>query len=147
VLAIQACLLPINIFRLAQMKAVIRKLGNTDVPALESLAPYLKTERLGDGDVLFRVGESADALYIVQDGTVRLEGLERSMGPGELIGEIGVFGASRKRTATAVAGPDTIVRCLPGERVRELYVQTPEFALAILRVVLERMQAPELADK
>jgi hypothetical protein len=47
----------------------------------------------GDGELLMRRGEPADALFLVLEGTVRVErpGRLTRLGPGDLVGEIEVL--------------------------------------------------------
>ena len=142
VLALQVCLLPVNVFRLWQVKGIMDSLTDQVEEPIHTLAPYLKKTSLAANSVLFRAGDVADELYVVEEGRIRLEGLDKVLGPGEIVGEIGVLGSAQKRTATAVAEVDTEISFISGDRVRELYVESPTFALAILRVVLGRVQQP-----
>ena len=58
------------------------------------------------GDVLFNVGDEADAGFVVQRGAFRIEdgaGAEIIAGPGALIGELALITAMRRpSTATAI---------------------------------------------
>jgi len=58
------------------------------------------------GDVLFNVGDEADAGFVVQRGAFRIEdgaGAEMTAGPGALIGELALITAmARPASATAI---------------------------------------------
>lgn len=58
------------------------------------------------GDVLFNAGDAADAGFVVQRGTFRIEdgnGAAMNAGPGALIGELALINAmQRPSTATAL---------------------------------------------
>ena len=81
----------------------LRLLGNT---ALRMLAIGSEQRNVTRGDVLFSAGEDADAGFIVQRGTFRLEDGGRAeivAGPGALIGELAlVVPMQRPSTATAL---------------------------------------------
>jgi CRP-like cAMP-binding protein len=74
--------------------------------ALSRLATIAEEVDVEHGERLFAVGDAPDALYVVLDGAVRIEGLEspsRLIGPGELVAGLALFGApAHLTTATAV---------------------------------------------
>jgi CRP/FNR family transcriptional regulator len=62
--------------------------------ALARLALVAQELEVEKGTRLFTVGEEPDALYVVLDGAVRIEGIEvpsRLVGPGELVGALALF--------------------------------------------------------
>ena len=90
-----------------------------DATAAISLPPHLldllaasPPRKLGDGEVLFREGDRADRVYFVTEGTLRVtkqtqtgDVVVGSVGPADVLGEIGVLlGIGRTATATA-SGP------------------------------------------
>jgi CRP-like cAMP-binding protein len=81
----------------------LRLLGTT---SLRMLAIGSEQRDFARGDVLFSVGDDADAGYIVQRGAFRIEdggGVEMVAGPGALIGELAlVVAMPRPSTATAL---------------------------------------------
>lgn len=81
----------------------LRLLGTT---ALRMLAIGSEQRGFARGDVLFRVGDDADAGFIVQRGAFRVDdgaGAEVTAGPGALIGELALITAMpRPSTATAI---------------------------------------------
>jgi CRP-like cAMP-binding protein len=81
----------------------LRLLGTT---ALRMLAIGSEQRGFARGDVLFNMGDDADAGFIVQRGAFRIEdggGAELIAGPGALIGELALITAmSRPSTATAI---------------------------------------------
>jgi flavin reductase (DIM6/NTAB) family NADH-FMN oxidoreductase RutF len=95
-----------------------------------------------DGDVLMRRGETGDTLYLIVEGTVRVERPGRSLqlGPGELIGEIEVLDPTRGRIADITAVGD--VRCLEITRsdLRTALEQNPRAALALIEVLAARFR-------
>ncbi len=85
--------------------------------ALQIIAIGSETRKLADGEVLFRAGETADAGYVIQEGSLKLtqHDPKRSdpsltLGPGTLVGELALL-TETIRPATAVAAePTTVIR-------------------------------------
>ena len=92
VLILQACLLPLNIVRLVQMRrlvAQVKESARGDF-RIDPLLPFMRREQAAAGDTLFREGDTADKMYLIQRGRVRLLGIDKILGPGDVMGEIGV---------------------------------------------------------
>ena len=79
----------------------LRLLGTT---SLRMLAIGSEQRNFSPGDYLFNAGDDADAGYIVQRGSIRVEdgGAEVVAGPGSLIGELALI-VAMKRPSSAVA--------------------------------------------
>jgi CRP-like cAMP-binding protein len=79
----------------------LRLLGTA---ALRMLAIGSEQRDFSPGEYLFNAGDEADAGYIVQRGSIRVEdgGAEVVAGPGSLIGELALI-VAMKRPASAVA--------------------------------------------
>ena len=79
----------------------LRLLGDS---SLRMLAIGSEQRDFNAGEVLFNVGDAADAGYVVQRGTFRVEegGAEIIAGPGALIGELALI-VAMKRPSTATA--------------------------------------------
>ena len=82
---------------------------------LRILAIGAESRYVHGGEILFRRGESADAAYVVQEGSFQLASEVQGqtgvmVGPGALIGEIALL-TEAKRPATATAcEPSTVMR-------------------------------------
>jgi CRP-like cAMP-binding protein len=85
----------------------LRVLGTT---ALRMLAIGSEQRGCARNSVLFRAGDEADAGFVVQRGTFRIEdgGASIVAGPGALIGELALINAMR-RPSTAIALEDSSV--------------------------------------
>jgi CRP-like cAMP-binding protein len=79
----------------------LRLLGTA---SLRMLAIGSEQRNFSPGDHLFNAGDDADAGYIVQRGSIRVEdgGAEVVAGPGSLIGELALI-VAMKRPSSAVA--------------------------------------------
>jgi hypothetical protein len=140
VLALQSCLLPINVFRLVQMRRLVGKINLASDEGLKVLAPLMQERSIKKGEVLFNRGDPSDQLYIVAEGQLCLKELGIIMGPGEIVGELGIFGSQNDRSASAMADEDSLVLHMPGDRARELVFQDPGLGLAIMRVMARRLR-------
>ena len=95
------------------------------------------------GEVLFNFGDTADCLYIVEIGIIRLgagQTVFEEASVGAVIGEMAVVDGS-PRSATGWAASDTILLRISGERFRALIIERPDFTLAIMRIMAKRLRA------
>ena len=111
------------------------------------LAEMMDTERLREGEVLFERGEPSDRIYVVVSGRLsvfvaaRAEPV-RELGPGQLLGEYGMFSESA-RTATVRAATEAVLLSLGYPRFRAFLLQFPEATLVLLQIAIERLVASE----
>lgn len=96
------------------------------------------------GTIIFREGDVRDNLYIVQAGEIEIrdsEGHIRMVGEGEIFGEMALI-TNARRSATAMAHTD--VRLVPVSAKRFLFLidNNHDFALTIMRVLVERLAQP-----
>jgi CRP/FNR family transcriptional regulator, cyclic AMP receptor protein len=141
VLILQSCLLPLNIVRLVQMQRLVTRVKESARGdfRIDPLLPFMKRERAAAGEVLFREGDTADKMYLIQRGRVRLLGIDKVLESGDVMGEIGVLSAAQSRTATAVCEDDVEVMTITRDQVAQLYYQNPDFGFYLLRLVTERL--------
>lgn len=134
-------LLPLNVYRLFQMRRLIRDVREASRGdlSIDWLIPYMTKERHKAGDVLFSAEDEADKLYFVQEGTLRLEELGKNAEKGELVGEIGVFSPYEKRTVTVICETDAALCAIGNDKVIQLYHQNPEFGFALVQLISKRL--------
>ena len=112
---------------------------------LRTLAEMMEVELLDAGEVLFEQGETADLQYVVVEGELGVEvGGEqvRTIGPGEVLGEYGMFiGFQRTATVTAISGATLLSLDYP--RFRAFLLQFPEATLVLMQTAVERLIAAE----
>jgi CRP-like cAMP-binding protein/multidrug efflux pump subunit AcrA (membrane-fusion protein) len=138
---LHAALLPLNIWRLMQIRALVRevrKVAVGDLP-LESLLPFMSPRRAEAGEVLFRRGDAAGEMFHLLSGAVRLEELGKTLGPGAMLGEISMFAPRRERTATAVCDTDVELLSITADKVMQLYYQNPRFGFHVIRLITGRL--------
>ena len=141
VLVLHALLLPLNIYRLAQMRRLI-----TDVRAasegkfsMDWALPFATRLTKPAGAVLFRKGEDADTMLYVVSGSVHLPEIDIEVGKGEMLGEIGLFSPEGKRTGTAVCRAPCEFLVMTRKTVQELYFQNPTFGFYLLGLITARL--------
>jgi len=88
----------------------LRLLGTA---ALRMLAIGSEQRNFTRGDVLFKAGDDADAGFIVQHGTFRIEdgaGAKIVAGPGALIGELALIAAMRRPSTATSLEHSSVIR-------------------------------------
>ena len=141
VFVLHVVLLPLNCLRLHQMRTLIRRVreASRGKMSMEWLIPLMTVHRLESGHVLFRTGDPANSMYLILEGSVRLVELDVLLGPGALVGEIGVFAPDNRRTGTAVCETAVEVGAITDAKVLQLYYQNPAFGFSMFRLVVRRM--------
>src|SRR5919107_1297664 len=88
ILVLHAALLPLNLVRLRQQKALLRavRLASAD-ETIRSLVAYMQTETHAAGETLFRKGDKADRLYVIERGRVRFPEVGGVASDGDVFGE------------------------------------------------------------
>jgi CRP/FNR family transcriptional regulator, cyclic AMP receptor protein len=141
VLILHAILLPLNCLRLLQMRALIQKVRSASRGdlSMEWLVPMMRRRQCAKGDVLFRRGDPANELYLVFSGSVRLLDLGVEIGPGKVLGEVGIFTPTHERMDTATCETDVELGVMTTDKVLELYHQDRRFGFYLIRLVGQRL--------
>lgn len=141
VIILHAILLPINVYRLFEMIRLIQATRNeaAAVSDLSWLIPYSTLARFKAGSTIFRRGESADAMYIITSGRIRLDEPEVELGKDSVFGEIGIFTVEGKRTATATCLEDCSAHMIKRATVEQMVLQNPQFAFYLIGIVTQRL--------
>ena len=99
------------------------------------------------GDVIFRRGDPAHELFIVQSGEVEIRLGNRVL---ETLPQYSIFGEmalvdSAPRSATAIASSDAKLVPVSEKQFLFLISNTPYFALNVMRVMARRLRAANTA--
>ena len=145
VLVLHALLLPLNCLRLLQMRGLIHRARHEwrGDPSLERLMPLMTRRTFKSGTVLFKMGDPARSMFVVLRGSIRVAELGITLGPGSVVGEIGLFAPDSCRTGTAWCETDVEIGSIGDEKVLQLYCQDPTFGLYLMRLVIGRMLVGE----
>ena len=141
VLILHAALFPVNFLRLVQFQRLINDVRNVhreDLP-IDSLLPYMTKRDFAAGETLVRKGERADRLYYLSEGELELTDFRKTLQPGAIFGEIGVFARNQERTATIVCRTDGRLYELSDSKARQLYFQDRSFGFAVLQLIINRL--------
>lgn len=134
--------------RLIQFLASTRLFGSLETGALNAIEPKCQRVLLHGGDVLFTQGDSADCMYVVVSGRLRVlistsEGFESEIDElaiGESVGELALI-SDRPRSATVRAIRDTELLCLSRTAFEQILRDYPGVAMGINRVIVDRLYA------
>jgi CRP/FNR family transcriptional regulator, cyclic AMP receptor protein len=136
ILILHSALLPLNAVRLLQIKRLINAVNTaSSSEALDSLIPYMTSERRRRGETLFSKGDPADRLYLIEAGSVRLPELGRNLSAGAVFGEVGLFAPQGIRSASAICEDDCRLFAIARDKALELYYQDPRFGLFLIRLI------------
>src|SRR5262250_1159467 len=140
-LIIYILLLPINIFRLAQMLSLVKRArvaAQGDL-SMDWLRPFMHRRKYGKGDVLFRKGDRANEMFFTVTGKFLVTELGIELPPGRLVGELGFLAPDNRRTQSLECTEDGQVLAITYDRLLEIYFQNPEFGYYFLRLSTERL--------
>lgn len=141
VLILHALLLPVNVLRLMQLRRLLSDMRQAprDDLIVQTLLPYMAKRKFAAGETLVRKGEVADKLYYLVNGQLEISDYQKPLLPGALVGEIGVFAPSQRRTATIVCRTDCSVLELTESKAKQLYFQDRSFGFAVLQLIIARL--------
>jgi CRP/FNR family transcriptional regulator, cyclic AMP receptor protein len=140
---LNAVLLPINALRLYAMWRLIHDVqvaGQSDMN-VNWLLNYMRPRQFKAGDVLMERGAIANEAFYVMSGEVEIVEIQRKVGSGTLVGEMGLFTDDGRRTMTVRCVTDVQAATITYDRFKELYFQNPQFGFYLLRLVVARMHS------
>jgi CRP/FNR family transcriptional regulator, cyclic AMP receptor protein len=141
VLLLHVVLLPVNVTRLFQILRLVKgiKAAQLSGMSIETLLPLMSHRFVKAGQVLMNKGEKADRMYYLCRGTMQIAEFGKTIEPGAILGEIGVFARDRRRTATVVCLSDCEIYEMSDSKVKQVYFQNPSFGFALIQLVIERL--------
>ena len=140
-LVLHSVLLPLNASRLWEIRKLTEEIARAtqDSPVSQWLLPHMTRRAFKAGDVLFRKGDLADEVVYIVSGQLRLQEHDQLLGPGELIGEIGLFSPEKRRTQSIVCETDGELYRITDEMIYRLYYQNPKLGFYFIRLIVERL--------
>jgi CRP-like cAMP-binding protein len=127
--------------KLALLKTIPMFAASTD-REIERLGMLAEEVDLPAGRVLFNQGDTAAELFVVVNGTVRVERDGRVLaerGPGEFFGEIALV-SEGSRTATATCMTDCRLFILGRREFHSLMDEFPELKMRVLETLAQRIR-------
>lgn len=140
-LVLHGVLLPLNAMRMWEIQKLSREIARAtqDSPVSQWLLPHMTRRTFKAGEVLYRKGDLADEVVYIASGQLRLQEYDQVLGPGELIGEIGLFSPERRRTQSIVCETDGELYRMTDEMIYRLYYQNPKLGFYFMRLIVERL--------
>lgn len=152
VLLLHLTLLPLNIWRLQQLRRLSRQISvaSAGAQSMDWLKPFSRCRQLQAGQTLFHQGDEADELMFVLSGKLRAVQAGVLLASGDVIGELGLISKARTRTQTIVCEQDAVLLLISYTEARQMYFQNPSFGFYFLELAAERLmrdagQGPEAA--
>ena len=141
---LHGALLPINIFRAAQMVRLTRRVrvaaATNDFSGVW-LRPYMRRRRLRKDAIVFRKGDEAKRLYFLAEGQIEFVEIGQTMEAGRLFGEIAFFAPDKRRTLTARCATPCTVLQMDESTFKTRYFQNPAFGFEVVTLVAGRLIA------
>jgi len=143
ILILHLILLPLNVVRLMQMRALVRRIdeatqGNLNMDWLRSVT---QRRLVKAGDYLFRKDDEADSMMFVVSGGFHIAGIGIDIRPGDFIGEMGLVAPNKRRTQTVQCIADGELLVITYDQVKMLYFQNPGFGFFFLNLITQRLFA------
>jgi CRP/FNR family transcriptional regulator, cyclic AMP receptor protein len=142
-LLLHVLLLPLNVVRLQQMVTLVNRVRavTADDPSMPWLKPFMKERRARAGEVLFRKDDLAGEMFYTLGGRFLLRESGIELGPGSLVGELGLLSPEQKRTQTLECTEDGRFLTISYDQLKQLFIQNPQFGFFFLRLTTARLFA------
>jgi len=136
--------LPMNVETLRQVPLF----ESLDTEVAHELCELLESLDCKAGTVLFRTGDEGDAMYIIEEGKVRIyvrakEGHEVTLTElqrGDFFGEMALLGKGKPRSADAQVAEDARLAVLSREHFHSFVSSNPNVALEMLTALANRLR-------
>ena len=134
-------LLPINSWRLIQMRSLVKKArvaAQGDL-SMDWLKPFMNRRIYRQGDILFRKGQPANEMFLTVTGKFLVTEIGVELPPGRLMGELGFVTRNNRRTQTVECIENGEVLAITYDRLLEIYFDNPDFGYFFLRLASDRL--------
>ena len=102
-----------------------------------------RTVTLQSGEVLFREGDEAHAMYLVKHGTMRIlsgSSIFETVHDGGIVGEMAIVEDHMPRSATVIAGTRCELIEIGTPQFLSLVASAPAFSITVMRVIARRLR-------
>ena len=134
-------LLPLNATRLYQMLELVKKVrraAHGDL-SIEWLKPFMTKRRYRMNDIAFHKGDAANEMFFTVTGRFRLRESKIEIGPGQVVGELGLLAPNHNRTQTLECVEEGEVLTISYDQIKQLYFQNPKFGFYFLQLTTSRL--------
>ena len=142
---------------IAQMQNyLVQQLGKTaelnGLPrhTLQAIADQLEPRKVGTGQPLYRAGDTAGGLFLVESGRIEIrpdsaDGERQEAGAGQLLGALALL-TNKAQTATATAREETLLWALSVEDFQSIASRQPGLRRSLGRKVSARLSRTDQAQ-
>ena len=123
-----------------RLVAKVREASETDLK-LEWLKPFMHPRLAKAGSRVFSKGDEAREAFVLVEGRIEIPEKSVRIEPGAIFGEMALFTANGRRTASAVCATDVRLLVITYEQFEQLYFQNPKFGLYLVRLIVRRFEA------
>jgi CRP/FNR family transcriptional regulator, cyclic AMP receptor protein len=102
-----------------------------------------RTVILQPGEVLFREGDDAHAMYLVKHGTMRIlsgSSIFETVHDGGIVGEMAIVEDHVPRSATVIAGTRCELVEIGTPQFLSLVASLPAFSITVMRIIARRLR-------
>lgn len=140
-LMLYATMIPINAKKIYEIKKLVRAIehAKVDTPVSEWLLPHMTRRQAKAGTTLWHKGDKATEMLYLESGQLNLLEYDVAIGPGSLVGEIGLFAPDNRRTRTIVCATDCTLYSLSAEAMALLYYENPKLGYHVMRLIVARL--------
>ena len=124
-------------------RAPANTLRLSDQDLIDVLSGETTVVRLRAGEVLFKNGDPSASMYVVRSGRLTIRSgsiVYEDVGPGGMVGEMGIVEAQMPRSAMVYALTDAEVVEIDQERFLSLIEEVRGFALAVMHTLSRRLR-------
>src|SRR3954468_23404185 len=113
--------------------------------AIPNTTGFSETElvTLDAGEFVFREGDTADVLYILKKGTLRVvsgSSVYETLKPGGIVGEMAIVDQRGRRSASVIAGTRAELLKIDRKRFLDLVANNPDFSIEVMQVMARRLR-------
>jgi CRP/FNR family cyclic AMP-dependent transcriptional regulator len=136
-----AVLLPLNGYRLHEMRKLIRSVKEASASdhSMEWIKPFTTKRNVKAGKILFRKGDVADRMYFVVSGKFLISELGIELQDGAIVGELAFIAPDRKRTQSLKCIEKGEILEIDYDTLEQLYFQNPGFGFYFLQLTSARL--------
>ena len=138
---IYIAMIPLNLLKVREIRKMVAAMerARTETPLADWLLPHMTRREAAAGQTLWSKGDEAKEMVYVHSGRLNLQEHGETLGPGSLVGEIGLFSPDHKRTGTITCETDCTLYALSSEAMARLYFVNPKLGYHLMRLVVARL--------
>ncbi len=106
----------------------------------------MRKEVFRKGESLFKAGDRADRMFYLHQGAVRLPEIKKTIGAGQVLGELGLFSPRSERTASAICEEDLEAYSIGRQELLAFLQENPALAIDMMQLTFKRLLENERSE-